>query len=60
MRGGDKAGSKAVKPLKRGTVRKTPAADAAERIALLEHKLNEALEQQSATSEVLRILGTSV
>jgi two-component system, NtrC family, sensor kinase len=49
--------------LKRGNAakvgRKPPAIDAAERIALLEHRLNEALEQQSATSEVLRVIASS-
>ena len=33
--------------------RKPSAADANEKIALLEHRLNEALEQQTATSEVV-------
>ena len=39
--------------------RKPPTIDAAERIAQLEHRLNEALEQQSATSEVLRVIASS-
>ena len=39
--------------------RKPSAVDATERIALLEHRLNEALEQQSATSEVLRVIASS-
>src|SRR5262249_19848077 len=39
--------------------RKPPAADANEKIALLEHKLNEALEQQTATSEVLKAISQS-
>jgi two-component system NtrC family sensor kinase len=37
--------------------RKPPAIDAA--IALLEHRLNEALEQQSATTEILRVIASS-
>jgi signal transduction histidine kinase len=68
MRRRSRAGGKAVKPqrhrtLKRGNAakvgRKPPAIDAAARIALLEHRLNEALEQQSATSEVLRVIASS-
>src|SRR5262245_18774379 len=39
--------------------RKPLAAKASEKIALLEHKLNEAQEQQSATSEVLKIISNS-
>jgi two-component system NtrC family sensor kinase len=39
--------------------RKPFAADANEKIALLEHRLNEALEQQMATSEVLRVISSS-
>ena len=63
-----KAGGKAVKPQRHMTLkrrnaakvgRKPPTIDAAERIALLEHRLNEALEQQSATSEVLRVIASS-
>ena len=68
MRRPDKAGGKAVKPQRHRTLkrrnaakvgREPPAIDAAERIALLEHRLNEALEQQSATSEVLRVIASS-
>ena len=39
--------------------RKPSAAEANEKIALLEHRLNEALEQQTATSEVLRVISSS-
>jgi len=39
--------------------RKSSAADANEKIALLERRLNEALEQQTATSEVLRVISSS-
>ena len=39
--------------------RKLSAADANEKITLLEHRLNEALEQQAATSEVLRVISSS-
>jgi hypothetical protein len=55
-----KAVSKAVKRQRHRTLkrrhaakvgRKHPSIDATERNALLEHRLNEALEQQSATSE---------
>ena len=68
MKRPDKAGGKAVKPQRHMTLkrrkaakvgRKPPTIDAAERIALLEHRLNEALEQQSATSEVLRVIASS-
>jgi two-component system, NtrC family, sensor kinase len=39
--------------------RKLSAADANEKIALLEHRLSEALAQQTATSEVLRVISSS-
>src|SRR5215212_6687266 len=41
------------------SARKTSASDAAQKIALLEHTLNEALEQQEATSEVLKVISSS-
>src|SRR5471030_2927233 len=40
-------------------LRKPSAADANEKIVLLERRLNDALEQQSATSEVLRVISSS-
>jgi len=64
----DKTGDKAVNPQRPRTLKrrnaaklglKRPAINAAERIALLEHRLNEALEQQRATSEVLRVIASS-
>src|SRR5450830_488338 len=39
--------------------RKPSAADANEKIALIERRLNEALEQQRATSEVLQVISSS-
>src|SRR5262249_36600705 len=68
MRRPDKGGGKAVKPqrqrpLKRRNAekagRKLATIDAAEKIALLERRLNESLEQQSATSEILRVIASS-
>ena len=39
--------------------RKSSGVDTAKRIALLEHRLNEALEQQAASSEVLKVISSS-
>ena len=55
---------KATKPKRRNAPKgarppKHTAADANEKIALLEQRLNDALEQQSATYEVLRVISSS-
>ena len=61
--GGKTAKTQRPKTLKRRNAakvdRESPAVDTTERIALLEDRLNEALEQQSATSEVLRVIASS-
>src|SRR5476651_2243289 len=44
---------------KRARRRKPSAADANEKIVLLERRLNDALEQQSAASEVMRVISSS-
>ena len=69
MRRRDKRGGKAPKAQRRKTLkrrnapkvarRREPSADAYEKIASLEHRLNEALEQQAATSEVLQVISSS-
>src|SRR6516164_1576547 len=70
MRRRDKTGGKAVKRQHRQTVRPRNtakvarrrqhyAADANEKVALLEQNLNEALEQQTAMSEILGVISNS-
>src|SRR5580704_2286352 len=70
MRRRDKTGGKAAKRQRRQTVRrrntakvdrrrKPYAADANEKIALLEHSLNEALELLTAMSEILGVISNS-
>ena len=68
MRRRDKTSGKAPKTQRPKTLtrrdapkvgRKSPTAQADEKIELLERRLNEALEQQAATSEVLKVISKS-
>jgi two-component system, NtrC family, sensor kinase len=68
MRRRGKTGGKTAKSRRRKTLkhrnapkvgRKPPAVQANKKIELLERRLNEALEQQAATSEVLKVISSS-